>query len=99
MIDKSQIIEKIYEKKIPESAWYRVKDSLFEDYKQEMYLLLLELPDEKINKLVEQGKLEDYFYQICRKQAMQHSVFMKKIFGKGETIELIEYYDKGDEFE
>lgn len=90
---KTAIIERIYDKKIPESAWRKAKDSLFEDYRQEMYLLLLEMPDEKFFDLVSRNKLEDYFYRLCRLQAGSKSLFNDKIFGRLKTKSLSEKFN------
>lgn len=92
-MNKTQIIEKIYEKKIPESAWHRPKDSLFEDYRQEMYLLILEMPDERFFDLVSRNKLENYFYRMCRLQAGNKSLFRDKMFGRLKTRSLSENFN------
>lgn len=96
-----EIFDSIYRLKLPEKIWKRAKDSLFEDYRQEMYLLLLEIPDDKIQDLVSRGKLADYFWNMCRYQAKDNSSFMNKMFGKIETEDLSkiikwEQYDPTD---
>ena len=96
-----EIFDSIYRLKLPEKVWKRAKDSLFEDYRQEMYLLLLEIPDEKIQDLISRGKLADYFCNMCRYQAKDNSSFMNKMFGwiKTEDLSKIikwEQYDPTD---
>ena len=98
---RNEIVEKIYKQSIPKKAWKKLRDSAYEDYCQEMYLLLLEMPEEKMYKLYEQGKLEDYFFRICQHQASSYSKFSKMLYGQIETVllsELIHYedYDEGD---
>lgn len=91
---RNQIIEEIYNKAIPDSVWRYYRDSLFEDYKQEMYLLLLEMPEEKLFSLYKRGELEFYFIRMCRLQCLKHSWFFNKIFGK---VELVQFnYDRYD---
>lgn len=84
---KPEIFNSIYRLKIPDKVWKREKDSLFEDYKQEMYLLLLELPDEKVEDLLSRGKLVNYFTTICKNQTRDENTFMTKMFGKLDTVE------------
>ena len=96
-----EIFDSIYRLKLPEKIWKRAKDSLFEDYRQEMYLLLLEIPDEKVQDLVSRGKLADYFWNMCRYQAKDNSSFMNKMFGRIKTEDLSkiikwEQYDPTD---
>ena len=96
-----EIFDSIYRLKLPEKIWKRPKDSLFEDYRQEMYLLLLEIPDDKVQDLVSRGKLADYFCNMCRYQAKDKSSFMNKMFGKIKTEDLSkiikwEQYDPAD---
>ena len=96
-----EIFDSIYRLKLPEKIWKRAKDSLFEDYRQEMYLLLLEIPDDKVQDLVSRGKLADYFCNMCRYQARDKSKFMNKMFGRIETEDLSkiikwEQYDPTD---
>ena len=96
-----ELFDSIYRLKLPEKIWKRAKDSLFEDYRQEMYLLLLEIPDEKVQDLVSRGKLADYFWNMCRYQAKDNSSFMNKMFGRIKTEDLSkiikwEQYDPTD---
>lgn len=49
------------------------------DYIQEMYLILLEVPDDKLQGLYERKELPNYFSQICLNQITNHhSKFNKK---------------------
>lgn len=89
---KNDIITSIYCKNYPEKAWKKPKDSAFEDYKMEMYLILLEIPEAKLFKLYEAKELDDYFFSICRYQAAPTSQFHKMLFGKLKTQPLANYY-------
>jgi hypothetical protein len=63
-----------------------------EDYCQDMYLILLETPLEKLQKLDEEGKLADYFARICINQLVnQKSVTHKKLETYIQKISLDNY--------
>lgn len=69
---RNKIIEEIYNKHIPEKILSKVnKLNSYEDredYIQEMYLILLEIPKDKLIKLYEKKELADYFSKICINQ-------------------------------
>ena len=96
MKTKNQMITEIYNKNYPMKAWHRKKDSTYEDYCQYMYLLLTEMPEDKLLTLYERGELDDYFYQMCWNQSLPNSKFFKDLYGKLETIELKEEYTEDD---
>lgn len=75
MINK--LITELYTKNIPMKVYNKLKKKLnsiedVEDYTQEMYLILLETPEDKILDLHKQGKLDDYFARICINQLVNH---------------------------
>lgn len=77
------IISKLYTKNIPMKVYNKLKNKLnsfddIEDYKQEMYLMLLETPEDKILDLEEQGKLDDYFARICINQLVNYKSKLHK---------------------
>ena len=43
-----EIFDSIYRLKLPEKVWKRAKDSLFEDYRQEMYRQWVDEIEEKV---------------------------------------------------
>ena len=99
MINK--IITELYCKQIPNKIYNKLKRKLpyaedIEDYQQEMYLILLETPKEKILDLHEQGKLADYFARICINQLVN---IRSKLHIKLQTnlikTDIEEYYDEG----
>lgn len=73
----NNIINELYTKNIPMKVYNKLKKKLnsiedIEDYKQEMYLILLETPEDKILDLHKQGKLYDYFARICINQLVNY---------------------------
>lgn len=69
----NRIITEIYRKQIPNKIYNKLKrkppnQEDMEDYVQEMYMILLELPTDKILDLNNQGRLADYFARICLNQ-------------------------------
>lgn len=70
------------------------------DYIQDMYLILLELTEEKINKIMKQGTIEDYFSRICINQIINSkSNFHKKYEYNIDKIEITEIKSDDDEVE
>lgn len=92
MKSRNEIVMEIYCKDYPSKAWRKLKDSTYEDYKQEIYLILLEMPENKLQKLYSNGELDDYFYSICKYQAAPQSQFHKMLFGKLKTQPLVNFY-------
>lgn len=75
---RNKIIEIIYKQSIPEKLankmWRRFRLNIDKfDYIQEMYLILLEIKEDKLIDLYGQGKLDDYFAQICLNQLTRRS--------------------------
>lgn len=81
---QERIISEVIANAIPEKISNKEKDRLRceddrMDYIQEMYAILMEIPDEKILKLYNESKLNDYFAQICINQIINpKSSFYKK---------------------
>ena len=104
-----EIFDSIYRLKLPEKIgkrfWSRLKQYWdYDDYVQEMYLILLELPEEKVNSLFYRGELADYFSKICFTQITNNSSYFHRLIeGRLETISIddlikkIENEDKEDE--
>ena len=104
-----EIFDSIYRLKLPEKIgkrfWSRLKQYRdYDDYVQEMYLILLELPEEKVNSLFYRGELADYFSKICLTQITNNSSYFHRLIeGRLETISIddlikkIENEDKEDE--
>jgi len=74
----SKIVEVIMKECIPEklankfNKRFKYKmDKL--DYIQEMYLILLEMKEDKLTSLYLKGELPDYFSRICINQITNHS--------------------------
>lgn len=97
----NNIISEIYKKNIPMKVFNKLKRNLpqnedIEDYSQEMYLILLETPKEKILDLHQQGRLADYFARICINQLVNTR---SKLHAKLQTnlikTDIEEYYDEG----
>lgn len=88
--ERNRVIEDLYLLRIPEKVWrYSDKEAL-KDFSQYCYLLLFELADDRIQSLVEEGSLANYFYTVCRRQAQQSSSFWKTYDYRFETINLDE---------
>ncbi len=98
---RNEIIEEIFKKQYPKKAWYGKKDSTFKDYQQEMYMILLEMPEDKLKNMYENGELDNYFYRICWNQTNKNSKFKRDLYGKIEWIplneDITEYDDNSGE--
>lgn len=82
MINK--IITEIYQKKIPIKIYNKLKRKLpyaedVEDYQQEMYLILLETPEDKLIKLYNDKELDNYFARICINQLVNKNSNLHKL--------------------
>ena len=91
---KSDITRDIYELHIPQKVWRFADRETLEDFSQYCYLLLLEIPEEQFNKLVEDGQIANYFYVICKRQAQPGSTFWRECGGRIDTISLDDYEQK-----
>ena len=92
-MNKTQIVEEIYKKQIPEKISNSIRDFLSlenkMDYIQEMYLTRMEIPDDKFFRLYRDKELPKYFAQICLNQiCSKNSSFYQKLIGKIDTISL-----------
>lgn len=73
----------IYSMSIPEKlsrkehTRFRSEDDRL-DYIQEMYLLLLSIPKDRVKHLLDQNRLADYFAQICINQLFNPKSNFKK---------------------
>lgn len=69
---KNRIIEEIMKKGIPQKVYSKVRrlnrEEDIEDYIQDMYVLLMELPDNKLIGLYQRKELDKYFAKICLNQ-------------------------------
>lgn len=78
------IVEDIYKLHIPERMASNFADRFADmqdrdDYVQEMYVILLEMSQSKLQELSERGELPTYFAQVCINQIINHrSKFNKK---------------------
>ena len=82
MINK--IITEIYRKQIPNKIYNKLKRKLpyeedVEDYQQEMYLILLETPEDKLIKLYNDKELDNYFARICINQLVNKNSNLHKL--------------------
>lgn len=82
MINK--IITELYKKNIPMKVYNKLKRDLpyiedVEDYQQEMYLILLETPEDKLIKLYNDKELDNYFARICINQLVNKNSNLHKL--------------------
>lgn len=82
MINK--IITEIYRKNIPIKIYNKLKRKLpyaedVDDYQQEMYLILLETPEDKLIKLYNDKELDNYFARICINQLVNKNSNLHKL--------------------
>lgn len=82
MINK--IITELYRKQIPNKIYNKLKRKLpyeedVEDYQQEMYLILLETPEDKLIKLYNDKELDNYFARICINQLVNKNSNLHKL--------------------
>lgn len=82
MINK--IITEIYRKNIPMKIYNKLKRKLpyeedVEDFCQEMYLILLETPEDKLIKLYNDKELDNYFARICINQLVNKNSNLHKL--------------------
>lgn len=75
---RNKIVEEMYVKAIPEkiaNTYYTKFTQPYDrdDYVQEMYLILLQLDQDKLIQLYEKKQLEYYFYKVCRNQLVNYN--------------------------
>lgn len=74
--DKTALIQQIYNLKIVDKLANRYKtyigESNLEDFKQTIYLMLLEIPAQKLKSLYEKNQLVYYIVAIARNQAVNY---------------------------
>lgn len=81
----NRIITGIYKRNIPQKIFNKLKRKLpqfddVDDYVQEMYLILLETPPDKLIDLHNQNRVDDYFARICINQLVnKNSTLHKKL--------------------
>lgn len=80
----NRIITELYTKNIPQKIYHKLKRKLpnaddMDDYYQQMYLILLETPQDKLLYLHKQGKLPDYFARICINQLVNKNSDIHKL--------------------
>lgn len=103
----NQLINSIYRKNIPIKIYNKLRRKLpneedVDDYVQEMYLILLETPEEKLLDLHQQGRLEDYFARICINQLVNKNSNLHKLLQTNwdkTTEEYIDLQDDSGEYE
>lgn len=79
---RNRIIEEIYMKRIPERLAAKVprfkcREDV-EDYTQEMYLMLLETPEDKLISMQQKGELPNYFAKMCINQLCNTKSFLHR---------------------
>ena len=75
---RNRVISDLYSIGIPQKVWrYEDKETL-NDFIQYCYLLLLEMDEEYLFKLAEEGTLPNYFYVICKRQSQPNSAFWRE---------------------
>lgn len=95
------IINKILERRIPEKISLKLLNRFTsqeerEDYIQEMYLILLEIDEDKLIRLDTGNELENYFSRICLNQLVNTKSNWHKLnetYIKKEKINE-KYYDE-----
>lgn len=89
------IDEQIIEKCSTVFANY-ISPELKYDYIQDMYLAILEIPDDKLLQLYNDGTLNFYILSICKYQAtMNNSKFHTRYTNKLKTVQLNDEIIKG----
>lgn len=100
----NRIITELYSKNIPQKIYHKLKRKLpnsddMDDYYQQMYLILLETPEEKLLDLHKQGKLPDYFARICINQLVNKNSNLHKLLQTNWDKTTEEYIDLQDDRE
>ena len=91
-MNNSKIVEIIMKESIPEKLANKYRKRFKynmdrKDFVQEMYLILLEMNEEKLTSLYMKGELSDYFSKICINQICNHSsAFHNKYLTYNNTV-------------
>lgn len=90
-MDRQSVLSYIYDTKLIEriaSAYWSKIGELKEDYVQYIWLLVCELPEDKLVSLFNKNQLDFYIYSIARNQAWND----KSSFNKLYTEQLTKVY-------
>lgn len=66
----NQAIEYLYAYDIPKSFAGVVPERLFGDYMQYCYMELFKVDEQRLQRLYDSRRLRDFFYGLCRNQAI-----------------------------
>jgi hypothetical protein len=78
----SNIFDSLYKLDIPKKVWRYSNTDLLSDFSQYCYLQLLELPQSKLEALLDSGNLSNYFFILCKRQAAPGSHFWNEHQGR-----------------
>lgn len=84
-MEKTDILKAVMKLCLPEKMANKFNDRFKNtqdkyDYVQEMYLILLEMSDDKLQGLYERKELSDYFSKICLNQITNRKSKFHKIY-------------------
>ena len=98
MTTKEDVITYILSQQLIEKLASRFSSQLGvnkQDYVQEMYLIICEMPEKRLVRLFEKGELVYYIMSICRNQAIyKKSKFNQKYNSPIQQIEFIDNENK-----
>lgn len=98
---KDKVIKYLINKKLVErlGAHYQsYLEDLKEDFQQELWLIILELPEDKLIRLYENKQLDFYLLSIARNQVVNDkSTFNRMYNRKINTIPIEDYITEQDE--
>jgi hypothetical protein len=103
MKTKNQIIEKLYKENFIQSVIKKYTTKLSfedeEDVSQEIYLILLEMPEEEIVQLFNNNQLNFYIVKIIKNQLLSITSMVYKLYLKNKinTVSLNEEINKNTE--
>lgn len=103
MKTKNQIIEKLYKENFVQSVLKKYTTKLSfedeEDVSQEIYLILLEIPEEEIVQLFNNNQLNFYIVKIIKNQLLSTTSKVFKLYLKNKinTISLNEEINNNTE--
>ena len=98
MYTHNQIIEEIYNEKIIErclAKYSKRMNGFIEDVVQDIYMMIIEMPEDKLLKLYNDNELTYYILTICRNQCVnKYSKTNKKYQTNVKKINYDEYAKK-----
>ena len=98
MCTHNQIIEEIYNEKIIErclAKYSKRMNGFIEDVVQDIYMMIIEMPEDKLLKLYNDNELTYYILTICKNQCVnKYSKSNKKYQTNVEKINYDEYAKK-----